>query len=428
MSAVKFSYLYSWINRDGKLLVLTSGLRNFGYGFLSIVLLIYLKLTGFTGFEGGLIISSILATGAAITILGALYADKIGRRRFLFIFSVLMALSGVIFVFTTNAILLIIGAMIGTLSPSGSEVSAYLSIEQAMLPNSAPSGRRNSLFATYTLVAQLTGAVGSLYGGLPTIFQNFFHYSLLASYKPIFASYAIVAVATALLYIFMSDKVELGRPSAAKAEEKLSPASRSLIARMTLLFGIDAFAGGFIIQTVMSYWFQAKFGTPVDYIAFVFFVSGVLTSGSLIIAGKLADRFGAVNTMVFTHLPSNLLLVLVPLMPTFLGSISLYLARSAISLMDVPARQSYTVSVVKSRERLKATSATNISRNAARAASPTIAGYAFQFVSLSFPFFISGILYTVSDLGIYASFRKVKPIEEIVDPENDPAATGREKT
>ena len=175
-----------------------------------------------------------------------------------------MALSGVIYVFTTNAALLIVGAMMGTLSPSGSEVSAYLSIEQAMLPNSATTDKRNSLFAVYTLVAQLAGAAGSLYGGLPTVFQTFFHYSLLNSYKPIFASYAIVAAVTALLYIFMSGKVELGRPLAAKAEEKLSPASRSLIARMTLLFGIDAFAGGFIIQTVMSYWFSTKFGTPVE--------------------------------------------------------------------------------------------------------------------------------------------------------------------
>jgi predicted MFS family arabinose efflux permease len=282
-----------------------------------------------------------------------------------------------------------------------------------MLPNCAPSEKRNSLFALYVLIAQLAGAAGSLYGGLPSVFRNSLHFSLVDSYKPIFASYTIVAIIAATLYMFMSNKVELARPQTGQVGEKLTPASRSLIAKMTLLFGIDAFAGGFIIQTLVSYWFSTKFGTPVGYLALIFFLTGVFSSGGLILAGKLADRIGAVNTMVFTHLPSNVLLILVPLMPTFAASLSLYLTRSAISLMDVPARQSYTVSVVKSRDRLTATSVTNISRNAARAASPTIAGYALLF-SLSLPFFISGIFYMISDLGIYASFRNVKPIKESV--------------
>jgi len=328
----------------------------------------------------------------------------------------LMAASGIIYATTTNTVLLIIGALIGTLSPTGGEVGPFLSIEQAILPQSCPNSKRNSIFAYYSTIGQASTSFGALFSGLPIILTSIFALSLNISYRFMFVVYAVIAVLTALLYLGLSKSAEL--PTGATVtnndgnrKEILSPRSKSIITKLSILFGVDAFAGGFVLQSIVSFWFYTKFGVPLGTLAIIFFFSGVLSSISFLVAGRLADRIGAIRTMVFTHLPSNVFLILVPLAPTFVGSLGLYLARQSISQMDVPTRQSYTVSIVRPEERTVSSGITNISRNTAQAISPSLSGYAIQFISLSFPFFISGTLKIAYDLLLYSNFKKIRETE-----------------
>ncbi len=411
--AISRGRYFSWISRDGEIILLTNGLRSFAYGFVSIILAIYLSTLGFNAFWIGVIITLILICGAFTTVLASIYADRIGRRRFLFITGMLMAVSGLIFALTSNSILIFVAALSGAMSPSGSDVSAFLSLEQAMLPQAGTREKRHSIYAVYNTVGQFAGSAGILFSASPVLFQSLFHVGTIESYKPMFAIYSVIAVIMSVCYLLISSKMELqavvsSNGGAIKQVSRMSHHSRMIIAKFSSLLAVDALAGGFVIQTIMAYWFHQKFSVPLEYISLVFFVTGVFASFSLLAAGKLASKIGAINTMFFTHLPANILLILVPLAPSLYLALSFYVARSLITQMDVPARQAYTMSVVSPNERTAASGFTNISRNVARIPSPTISGYALQFVSLALPFFVAGTIYIFSDSLLYISFRKVK--------------------
>ncbi len=406
--------MLSWVNSDGKLVLLARATRTFGYGFLSVILFIYLKLIGFDPVLIGILISAILVSGALFTIVGSVFADRIGRKKFLILFAALMALSGLVYALTTNMILLILGTLIGTLSPTGGEIGAFLSLEQAILPQCCSEEKRNSIFAVYGTVGQLAGSAGALISGLPVLFRSSFGLGPAESYRPLFMIYTLVALVTAGLYLAMSGRVEQANTPKKILGQRLSSQSRGIVTKLSFLFGVDAFAGGFVLQSIISYWFFTRYGVSLDYLSIIFFAAGVLSSFSFIVAGRLADKIGLINTMVFTHLPSNIFLILVPLGPTFGWSLGLFLARQSISQMDVPTRQAYTVSVVREEERTVTAGVTNISRNAAQAVSPSLSGYAMQFVSLSLPFFVGGTLKIVYDLVLFMSFRRVKLQSETV--------------
>ncbi|MFI5419478.1 MAG: MFS transporter [Nitrososphaerales archaeon] len=409
----------SWLKRDGKIILAARGVRTFGYGFLSVILAIYLQELGFDPIVIGIVLTSILISGAFFTLLGSLYSDVIGRKKFLILYAILMATSGIIYATTTNEILLIIGALIGTLSPTGGEVGPFLSIEQAILPQTSPDNKRNSVFAYYSTIGQLSTSFGALFSGLPSILVAIFGFGLIYSYHVLFAFYALLAIITALLYLGLTTQAELNVRNVddRAAVKKLLPQSKAIITKLSVLFGVDAFAGGFVLQSLVSYWFYTRYGVPLGTLALIFFASGVLSSVSFLIAGKLSDRIGAIKTMVFTHFPSNIFLILVPIAQTFGLSLAFYLARQSISLMDVPARQSYTVSVVKPSERTVAAGITNISRNTAQAISPSLSGYAMQFISLSLPFFVGGVLKIAYDVALYYNFRKIREgsFEKVTD-------------
>ncbi len=403
-----------WVSRDGKLLLTARIVRTFSYGFLSIVLAIYLKLMGFNELFIGIVLTATLVNSVIFNLFASFYADKIGRKKILIIYAVLMAISGAIFLTTNNYVALIVSALIGTINVTGTEVGAFLSIEQAILPQTVNDVRkRNSIFAIYNMVGTFAMSAGVLLAGLPQFIQKLYGLNQVESIRILFLFYSICAVVVIGIYIFLSKKIELDQNVAKTTSIRtISPKSKGIVAKLSSLFAVDSFGGGFVIQSIVSFWFFTKFGADLTTLSYIFSIAGVLTAFSFLFATKIASRIGLINTMVFTHIPSNLLLILLAFAPTFPIAIGIYLARMSLSQMDVPTRQSYIVAVVNEDERIAAAGITNTSRNIAQAVSPSLAGAIIQSLSLSAPFVVGGLLKIVYDIGIYVNFRKIKPPEE----------------
>jgi len=400
-----------WLSSDGKRLLLTRVLRTFAYGYLAVILGVYLDKLGMGPVEIGLIFTAAIGGSAVMTILWSLVADRYGRRRTIATMALLMAAGGLIFALTSEAWWLVVGAFTGTISATSSEVGIFQTVEQAILPQTAPNERRTWLFAIYNTVANFAGAFGSLAAASVGFFAGLGLQGADA-YRPLFVVYALVGLANFAVFITLSDRVELVK---VEGERKFIGIHRSAgtVAKLSVLFGLDAFAGGFVVQSIVAYWFFLRWGFDPATLAVLFFWVGVLSGLSLLAAGWLAERIGLLNTMVFTHLPSQVLLILVPLAPVSWLAVALYLARMSVSQMDVPTRQSYTMAVVDPDERTATAGITNVARTSATAISPTFAGMAFSAAALGLPFFISGGLKIVYDVAIYLTFRNVHPPEEI---------------
>lgn len=411
--------LFNWLTRDGKLILAARMIRAFSYGFLSIVLAIYLKLIGFNDVLIGFVLTTTLINSVIFTLFASFYADRIGRRKILIIYAALLSVSGTIFLITENYIVLIIAALIGTINVTGTETGAFLSIEQAMLPQTLKDiKKRNTVFAFYNMAGTFAMSAGILLSGLPRSLQQYYGLTQVESIKPLFLLYSAAGIAVIVIYFFLSKKIEIKqvieeskKPHTSKILI-VSPESKLIVTKLAGLFAVDSFAGGFVIQSIISFWFFTKFGTDLSSISFVFSIAGVLTAFSFIAASKISDKIGLINTMVFTHIPSNILLILVAFAPTFPLAIAFYLARMALSQMDVPTRQSYIVAVVREGERTAAAGITNTSRYIAQAISPSLTGIIIQSLSISSPFIMGGILKIAYDIAIYVNFRKIKPPEE----------------
>jgi MFS family permease len=407
--------LFEWISIDGKLLLCARIVRTFAYGFLSIILAIYLKLIGFDDILIGIILSITLINSIIFTLFASFYADRIGRRNTLLLYTVMMSISGAIFFVTENPLALIIAALIGTLNITGSETSAFLSIEQAILPQTIKDNRkRNTLFGFYNMAGTFAMAGGILIANLPIIIQNEFEFDQIYAIKLLFLFYSLLGIVVNGIYLKLSSAIEI------KEKEKtlkpisktLNPKSKKIVTKLSGLFAIDSFAGGFAIQSIVSFWFFSKFDIDLSTISYIFSIGSVLTAFSYLIAAKIADKIGLINTMVFTHLPSNILLILLAFAPNLEIAIVFYMIRMALSQMDVPTRQSYIVAVVEEDERTASAGITNLSRNIAQAISPSITGYIIGILSLSAPFVIGGLLKILYDIVLYINFRKIKPSEE----------------
>lgn len=396
------------LTRDGWILLASKGTRNFGFGFLSVILALYLDEVGFTPFEVGLILSATLVGSAVLTGVVTSRADRLGRRRMLMISAALMALSGLIFALARTPWLLVIAALTGTISPTSGEVGPFETVEAAVLPQTTSEKRRNQAFGLYNSLGAAMVALGSLAAGIPASLSQL---DLLTSYRLMFWLYAALGIATLIAASRLSPEVEL-----AKIPERTSfvalTHSRGPILRLAGLFAVDAFAGGFVVQSLISYWFSLRFGVGAEFLGPLFFGVNVLKSISYLLAVRIADRIGLLNTMVFSHLPSNVMLMMIPLMPTLASASALLLARHLLSQMDVPTRGSYIVAVVEPEERTAATGVTTLSRTTAQAFGPVIAGAALGVARFGFPFFVGGGLKIVYDLALYFSFRGHKPPEE----------------
>ena len=404
-----------WISKDGKLLLGARIVRTFSYGFLSVIIAIYLKLIGFGDVAIGLVLTATLVNSIFFNLLSSAYADKFGRRNILVLYAVLMIASSIIFFVTDNYVALVIAALVGTINVTGSEVGAFLSLEQALLPQTVSDIRkRNSIFAIYNAVGTFAMSAGVLVSGLPSVLQNY-GFDKIGAIKELFLIYAACAVAVLGIYLVLSKNIEVkdSVPKSGLSIKNLSPKSRGIIAKMSTLFAVDSFGGGFVIQSIVSFWFYTKFGADLTSLSYIFAIAGVLTAISYMASTKIASKIGLVNTMVFTHIPSNVLLIFLAFAPTFSIAISLFFARMSLSQMDVPTRQSYLMGVVGENERIPAAVFTNTSRNISQAVSPSLSGIIISTLSLSAPFVVGGILKIAYDVGIFFSFRKIKPPEEL---------------
>lgn len=398
---------------DIALLFATRIMRLFAYGFLSVVLALYLAQVGLSKQVIGLLLSLTLVGDAGISLWITTSADRIGRRRMLVLGAALMILAGVAFVLTNNPILLIIAAIIGVISPSGNEIGPFLSIEQAALSQLLPDERRTQVFAWYNLVGSFATASGAWSGGSLAQTLQGSGFSPLESYRVVLIGYALSGVLLALSFLCLSSAVET-TASRLPAHRALGlHRSRRVVMNLSALFALDAFAGGFVVQSLMAYWFHIKFGIDVGLLGSIFFSANILAGVSALLAARLAARIGLINTMVLTHIPSNVLLCLVPLMPNLPLAIGVLLLRFSISQMDVPTRQSYTMAVVAPDERSAASGVTTIARSVGASLSPAISGlFLANPLLIGAPFYVAGGLKVVYDLLLYHSFRALKPPEE----------------
>ena len=403
---------------DGRLLFTTRIARLFAYGFLSVVLVLYLVQVGLTTTQIGLLLTFTLIGDTVISLWLTTSADRIGRRRMLLVGAGLMVFAGVLFALTNDLVLLVLAATIGVISPSGNEVGPFLSIEQAALTQSVPGQQRTQVFAWYNLVGSFATALGALCGGgLAQILQGA-GVTPLASYRVIVLGYAAMGLLLGALFTRLSPATEAPAADAALASPSASTRlglhrSRNVVLKLAALFSLDAFAGGFVVQSIVAYWFHIRFGVEPAVLGGIFFGANLLAGLSALSAARVAARIGLINTMVFTHIPSNILLMLVPLMPNLPWAIVVLLLRFSISQMDVPTRQSYTMAMVSPDERSAAAGVTGVARTIGASIAPAFTGLLLGSPALlSAPFFVAGGLKIVYDLTLFRMFRAVKPPEE----------------
>lgn len=323
--------------------------------------------------------------------------------------------AGVVFIITRNVVVLMAAAIIGVISPSGNEIGPFLSVEQAALSHLLPDKKRTRVFAWYNLVGSFATATGALSGGWLAQLLQTHGMSALDAYRVVFMGYSIGGLVIGGLFLLLSRDVEVAAIPQTESTQRVLGLhkSRSMVVKLSALFAIDAFAGGLIVQSMMAYWFYIKFGVNPGIIGSIFFGANVLAGISALLAVRIANKIGLINTMVFTHVPSNILLILVPLMPTLPLAITVLLLRFSISQMDVPTRQSYTMAVVAPDERSAASGVTSIARSVGAAVSPSLTGIFLAVPSLfSLPFFLAGGLKLVYDALLYQSFSAMKPPEE----------------
>jgi MFS family permease len=392
---------------DVALLFSARSVRLFAYGALSVVLALYLHEAGLTGAQIGLLFTLTLAGDAGISLWITTTADRIGRKKMLLLGAGLMILAGAVFSLTGDPVLLMIAAIIGVISPSGNEIGPFLSLEQAALSQLLPSEQRTRAFAWYNLAGSLATACGALAGGFLSQGLRYAGFSELASYKAVILGYSACGLVLVVLFLFLSPAVETTETISEKKRVLGLHDSKAVVFRLSALFALDAFAGGFVIQSMVAYWFHIRFGIDAGILGSIFFGANILAGVSALLAVRLASRIGLINTMVFTHIPSNVLLCLVPLMPSLGLAVTVLLLRFSISQMDVPTRQSYTMAVVAPDERSAASGVTGIARSIGAAISPALSGVFLAYPALlSAPFLVAGGLKIVYDLLLYRSFKK----------------------
>jgi len=394
-------------------------MRLFAYGSLSVVLVFYLIALGLSESQTGLLLTVTLAGDVAVSLYLTTRADRIGRRRMLIVGAILMAGAGLAFACTKNLLLLIIAGTIGVISPSGNEVGPFLSIEQAALSHVVSQRSRTEVFAWYALTGSVATAMGALFGGTVAHALQRSTLTPVETYRVVVVLYAVLGVMLAYSFTRLSPATEVSLPQERSALPGTIGSffgighSHRVVMKLSSLFALDSFAGGFVVQSFAAYWFYRRFGVNPGTLGVIFFWANIFAGISALLASRLASRLGLVNTMVFTHLPSNILLILVPLMPNLKLAVLVLLVRFSISQMDVPTRQSYTMAVVRAEERSAAAGITGVARTTGAAISPLFVGLMFARPSwINVPFFTAGILKIVYDLLLYKAFIAIPPPEE----------------
>ncbi len=393
-------------HRDLVLINVAGFVRSLGVGLTGVVMGIYLFRVGLSSFSIGLVIAAGLAGSALATVLVSFAADRLGRKHSLLALSLLSAVGGLALALSPTLPVLLTMAFIGMLNGTGTDRSASFALDQAVLPGLAPDSRRTWNLAWFKVLLDGGGALGALGAGLPLFLQHHLSFSLLSSYKVVFLGYSGLCLIVALAYGALSPTVESNNPpERAKLNAVVMPETKRILAKLTALFSLDAFGGGFLTDALVAYWFFRRFGIAEHDFGFVFFAVHILNACSHLGAAWLARRIGLVNTMVFSHLPSSLFLMAVPFAPSFNWAVQLFLCREALVEMDVPTRQSYVAAVVKPSERTFASGITNLARNVFWAVGSGAAGFLMQALSFSARLLVGSgakITYDVLSLSIFS--------------------------
>lgn len=405
----RFSSFLIWVNRDGKLIVSARGVRTFGQGFIAVMLAIYLDRLGFSVVQIGAVLSAGVAGSAFYAFLVGIAAERVGKRRIMTFFGVLSAVIGVLLFLVDSYVAILVFAFFGNLV-SGPE-GPMQPIEQSILPDTAPREKRTDLFAVYGMVARFGTALGSLAAGTPALLEHGLGMDAMVSLRVMFLAFAALQLIGVAFYLSLSSKVE-GEIAKRQWTNPLKLRSRRLILTLTALFSVDHFAGSMLGQSLVAYFFATRFGIELSSLAYIFFISNTLTTVSLWVAAKLANRIGLLNTMVFTHIPSNLFLIAIMFAPAGWVAVLFWQLRSSLSQMDVPTRESYTMAIVGPQERVAMSSVTLIGRSGSSIAGPSAATALWNALSAAAPFFVCGVMKIAYDVTLYFMFRNVKPPEE----------------
>jgi MFS family permease len=393
---------------DVRRLLWVRALRAFGDGYVSLLLPLYLIALGYSPFQIGVIATGTLVGSGLLTLLVGLHAYRVRYRTLLLWATGLMTATGLGFATVSDFWPLLIVAVVGTLNPSSGDVSVFLPLEQAVLARIISDRQRTAVFARYSLVGALVGAAGALFAGFPEFMSRALHIDAKPALQAMFVLYAMLGLASGVIYRKLppSLAVETDTPAAPLRQ------SRRIVYTLAALFSLDAFGGGFIVQSLLALWLFEKFHLSIAVAGTIFFWTGVLSAFSYLVAVRIANRIGLVNTMVFTHLPANLLLLIIPFIPDLTWVIVLLLVRAALSQMDVPTRSSYVMAVVTPGERAAAASVTSVPRSLASSASPLIAGYMLGLSSFGWALVVAGAVKIVYDVLLLVTFRTVRPPEE----------------
>jgi MFS family permease len=383
-------------------------LRDFGDGFTAVLLPVYLTALGLGPLEVGIVATLALFGSALTTLAVGFLGVRADQRRLLIAGSGLMVVTGLAFAASNTYAIVLLVALIGTINPSAGSVSIFVPLEHAVLSRSVADAERTKMFARYSLVGAFAAALGALASGSPD-FLTRLGISQLTALSAMFVFYAILGLAGAVLYAQIPGDIA---PAAEKSVPALGP-SRGIVYRMAALFSIDSFAGGFAVQSLVALWLFNKFELSLSAAGLFFFWSGVLSAFSFPVAAWLSKRIGLINTMVFTHIPSSVCLILAAIAPSVEIALALLLVRAALSQMDVPTRSSYVMAVVTPPERPAAASFTSVPRSLAAAASPALAGALFAAGLEAWPLVICGILKIIYDMLLLRQFRHLKPPEEL---------------
>jgi MFS family permease len=385
------------------------GLRAFADGYVSLLLPVYLIALGMTALQVGIIATATLLGSGLFTLLVGLQAHRFTFRTQLLAACALMAATGFGFAAFSDFWPLLIVAFVGTLNPSSGDVSVFLPLEHAVLSHSVADRDRTALFARYSIVGATVAAFGSLAAGLPEVMAAATHIGMKTALQAMFGLYGAIGLVSSLIYRTLP--VEAGALPQAAASPLTK--SRKVVYTLAALFSLDALGGGLVVQSMLALWLFQTFQLSVLFTGALFFWTGLLSAFSYLIAVRIANRFGLINTMVFTHLPSSLFLVLIPFTTSLSWAIALLLARAVLSQMDVPTRSSYVMAIVPPNERAAAASVTSVPRSLASAVGPLLAGYLLSVSPFGWPLVIAGTLKITYDLLLLRNFRTLRAPEEV---------------
>ena len=404
------------IGRDGNIIIAAAALRTLDYGFISVFLGVYLTLLDFSVVQAGLVFSAIMAGSALSNMLASWKGDTIGRKRMFIAMSVLMVAGGVAFSISSDFIVLMLIGVFAVTTSGGGDRTAFISLDTAVLAQTASPSQRTLAFSWYNLATIFTRSLGALLIALPVLIQRWSELNELDSYKAMFAVYAVIAVGGILLYARLSPRVEVARDNASVIRTRTvseERSSRSVIWKMTGLSSLDALGGGFAVRSFVSFWFVNRFGVDLFGISGIFFAAQLLNVVSVALAAPVAKRVGLVNTMAFTQVAANLMFIGLAFSGNVWVAVLFFLLHEVCNDMDVPARQSYTMAIVPPESRTAMASLNNLGRNMAQTISPTLAGIIAQLAYLSAPFLVGAVTKLVYNALLLQMFRGIKPPEEI---------------